>query len=215
MATNKNITMKQFNGTDYDTLYPKTKVEQVEGAYTQQQILANSTKTMFGLGADSVPDDAFQALSKSYRKKILAQQVSDGDNTIAFDLTTFDLTKPLFLEIDPAGNTYGAQLAIGVDKTGTVTAWNFDNMSYNQKTGASGDFGYIRGGMRFFGRMNFSKGNNGEILKFSMFVCNYQSYSGFSFESASGYTKILFATSPADSVINLPAGTIVTISTFE
>ena len=30
MATTKNITMKQFNGADYDTLYPKTKVEQVE-----------------------------------------------------------------------------------------------------------------------------------------------------------------------------------------
>ena len=30
MATTKNITMKQFNGTDYDTLYPKTKVEQIE-----------------------------------------------------------------------------------------------------------------------------------------------------------------------------------------
>ena len=30
MATTKNITMKQFNGTDYDTLYPKTRVEQVE-----------------------------------------------------------------------------------------------------------------------------------------------------------------------------------------
>lgn len=32
MATNKNITMKQYNGTDYDTLYPKTKVSQVDGA---------------------------------------------------------------------------------------------------------------------------------------------------------------------------------------
>ena len=57
MATEKNITMKQFNGTDYDTLYPKTKVEQVEGVYTQQQILADSTKTLFGLGTDAVPDD--------------------------------------------------------------------------------------------------------------------------------------------------------------
>lgn len=62
MATNKNITMKQFNGTDYDTLYPKTKVEQVEGAYTQQQILADSTKTMFGLGTDAVPDDMWANL---------------------------------------------------------------------------------------------------------------------------------------------------------
>lgn len=31
MATNKNITMRQYNGTDYDTLYPKTTASQVEG----------------------------------------------------------------------------------------------------------------------------------------------------------------------------------------
>lgn len=29
MATNKNITMRQFNGTDYDTLYPKTLGSQI------------------------------------------------------------------------------------------------------------------------------------------------------------------------------------------
>ena len=62
MATEKNITMKQFNGTDYDTLYPKTKVEQVEGAYTQQQILADSTKGLYGLGLDAVPDEVFALL---------------------------------------------------------------------------------------------------------------------------------------------------------
>ena len=32
MAENKNITIKQYNGTDYDVLYPKTKVSQVDGA---------------------------------------------------------------------------------------------------------------------------------------------------------------------------------------
>ena len=63
MATNKNITMKQFNGADYDTLYPKTKVEQVEGAYTQQQILADSTKGLYGLGADAVPDEVLALLN--------------------------------------------------------------------------------------------------------------------------------------------------------
>lgn len=31
MATEKDITMKQYNGTDYDTLYPKTTLEQVNG----------------------------------------------------------------------------------------------------------------------------------------------------------------------------------------
>lgn len=32
MATSKNIIMNQYNGTDYDVLYPKTKVSQVDGA---------------------------------------------------------------------------------------------------------------------------------------------------------------------------------------
>lgn len=31
MATEKNITMKQYNGTDYDTLYPKTTMNQIIG----------------------------------------------------------------------------------------------------------------------------------------------------------------------------------------
>lgn len=57
MATTKNIIMKQFNGTDYDTLYPKTKVEQVEGAYAKQQILTSATAALYGLGASAVPDD--------------------------------------------------------------------------------------------------------------------------------------------------------------
>lgn len=32
MAINKNITMKQFNGSDYDTLYPKTLSSQIIGS---------------------------------------------------------------------------------------------------------------------------------------------------------------------------------------
>ena len=66
MASEKNITMRQFNGVDYDTLYPKTKVEQVEGAYTQQQILSDSTKGLYGLGSDAVPDDAFASLTNCF-----------------------------------------------------------------------------------------------------------------------------------------------------
>lgn len=31
MSTNKNITMHQYNGVDYDTLYPKTTASQVIG----------------------------------------------------------------------------------------------------------------------------------------------------------------------------------------
>ena len=77
MATNKNIIMKQFNGTDYDTLYPKTVAAQIDDVYskdetypksqldtksqlyTKEQILTNATKTLYGLGADAVPDAVF------------------------------------------------------------------------------------------------------------------------------------------------------------
>ena len=49
MATTKNITMKQFNGTDYDTLYPKTDVKQIENL-TPSSIgaVAKSGDTMTG-----------------------------------------------------------------------------------------------------------------------------------------------------------------------
>lgn len=38
MATNKNITMKQFNGVDYDTLYPKTIASQIDDVYSKDEI---------------------------------------------------------------------------------------------------------------------------------------------------------------------------------
>ena len=46
MATTKNITMKQFNGTDYDTLYPKTVYNQVSGVAPAGYGLGESTLTL-------------------------------------------------------------------------------------------------------------------------------------------------------------------------
>nr|DAZ41714.1 MAG TPA: tail fiber protein [Caudoviricetes sp.] len=37
MATNKNITMRQFNGVDYDTLYPKTIASQIDDVYSKSE----------------------------------------------------------------------------------------------------------------------------------------------------------------------------------
>ena len=62
MATNKNITMKQFNGTDYDTLYPKTIASQVDGVYNKTEILTAATAALYGLDATAVPDDVFSSL---------------------------------------------------------------------------------------------------------------------------------------------------------
>ena len=59
MATNKNITMKRFNGTDYDTLYPKTVAAQIDDVYSKDDCLTNSTKTAYGLGSSAVPNSIF------------------------------------------------------------------------------------------------------------------------------------------------------------
>ena len=64
MAVNKNITMKQYNGTDYDTLYPKTIAEQVDGIYSKEQVLTDITKSLYGLTSSAVPDDVFAAIGK-------------------------------------------------------------------------------------------------------------------------------------------------------
>lgn len=42
MATNKNITMRQFNGVDYDILYPKTIASQIDDVYSK-----NETSNLF------------------------------------------------------------------------------------------------------------------------------------------------------------------------
>ena len=37
MASAKKITMREYNGTDYDTLYPKTIASQVDGVYNKTE----------------------------------------------------------------------------------------------------------------------------------------------------------------------------------
>ena len=62
MATEKNITMKQFNGTDYDTLYPKTIASQILDVYSKTDTITTETLSQLGLSADKLPNDAFQQI---------------------------------------------------------------------------------------------------------------------------------------------------------
>ena len=62
MATEKNITMKQFNGTDYDTLYPKTIASQIPDVYSKTEVLTTETLSKYGLTADKLPNDVFQQI---------------------------------------------------------------------------------------------------------------------------------------------------------
>ena len=91
MATTKNITMKQFNGTDYDTLYPKTNVEQVENL-TPSSIgaVANTGGIMTGnltIQNSSYPDinlkntgsgSATKIRNSAHRTQIMSQE--DANN---------------------------------------------------------------------------------------------------------------------------------------
>lgn len=68
MATDFNITMKQYNGVDYDTLYPKTILSQIEGMsdsyFNKNQILTTPTAAQFGLDSNAVPNDVFSFIGK-------------------------------------------------------------------------------------------------------------------------------------------------------
>lgn len=55
MATNKNITMKQYNGLDYDTLYPKTTPEQVGAVSYEAQTLTDGQKTQARKNINAAP----------------------------------------------------------------------------------------------------------------------------------------------------------------
>ena len=95
MATTKNITMKQFNGTDYDTLYPKTKVEQVENL-TPSSIgaVSKTGDTMTGslnIASNNVTTSLIQyAGTTTIRNAKDSQNYADiaitGDNSLVFTI---------------------------------------------------------------------------------------------------------------------------------
>ena len=118
MATNKNITMKRFNGADYDTLYPKTIVEQVIGAYTKQQILTSATASLYGLGASAVPNDVLatarsliftaQDTADSKCKIIPGSYVGTGTyGSGNKNSLTFDKPPKMLIVASPAKGAYG------------------------------------------------------------------------------------------------------------
>ena len=121
MATTKNITMKQFNGTDYDTLYPKTVAAQIDDVYsknetypksqlytqsqlyTKQQVLTNATKTLYGLGSSAIPDDVFSWIAQETSRIATGSYVGtgtygpDNKNSLTFSFN------PKFVAIWPDG----------------------------------------------------------------------------------------------------------------
>lgn len=99
MASEKNITMRQFNGTDYDTLYPKTIGAQIVGAVPIASGGTNGTSAASGI------NNLISGLS----------QITPASN----DLFPFR---------DISGNTGGsvtlANLAVALGNNGVITPSN-------------------------------------------------------------------------------------------
>ena len=51
MATNYNIRLKRFNGTDYDNLYPNTIVSQVTGNWPTNRLSGTIAKSQIASDA--------------------------------------------------------------------------------------------------------------------------------------------------------------------
>ena len=84
MATTKNITMKQFNGTDYDTLYPKTIASQIPDVYSKTDTITATTLSQLGLSADKLPNDAFQQI-----KTLIDNVQSSADSKARFQMGSY------------------------------------------------------------------------------------------------------------------------------
>ncbi len=81
MATEKNIIIKQFNGTDYDALYPKTTADQIENVYTENQILSSDTVTKYKLPSGSLPDAVFNKLLEAMPWTLIQEYKTAGSYT--------------------------------------------------------------------------------------------------------------------------------------
>ena len=117
MATNKNITMKQFNGTDYDTLYPKTIASQIPDVYSKTETLTADTLSKYGLTFDKLPNDVFQQIKTLIDN---AQASADGKARIQtgsyVGTGTYGASNPCSLTFDSTPKIlwlYGAKNSLG------------------------------------------------------------------------------------------------------
>ena len=117
MASNKNITMKQFNGTEYDTLYPKTVAAQIDDVYsksevyskaetysqsqlyTQAQTLTDATKTLYGLNSSAVPDDVLVAIKTMFNGRVRIASGTYSGTGVCGESNKSSLTLPFAPEL--------------------------------------------------------------------------------------------------------------------
>ena len=169
MASVKKITMREYNGTDYDTLYPKTIAEQVDGIYSKEDVLSDGTKALYGLANSAVPDDVLALIkplidaanSNANSKAKITTGSYTGTGTYGSsnpNSLTFDF-EPKLLIVNNAGdlefyysnslcyikgtNTFGGQngnVVKHLSANGNTVSWY--SLYYNEQLNASGKVYY-------------------------------------------------------------------------
>ena len=143
MATTKKITMKQFNGTDYDTLYPKTVASQIPDVYSTTETITAETLGQLGLGADKLPNDAFQQI-----KTLINNAQTSADNKAKIQIGsyvgtgTYGVNNPCSLTFDFVPKY------LWVSSSGTAGIWNYavnNNIGLHYMSGITSCSAFITG----------------------------------------------------------------------
>lgn len=123
MATNKNITMKQYNGVDYNTLYPKTIAAQIDDVYSKDE-MSNLFLPKAGGSMGGILD------MNGNRITNLASPVNDGDVA-----TKGYVDNPLagYTKIVTLTDTTLHQVNVDTSKILEILCV-FNNFSYNANT---------------------------------------------------------------------------------
>ena len=150
MASVKKITMHEYNGTDYDTLYPKTIASQVDGVYNKTEVdtlLANKAPAGYGLGVGAkilTSDDDLNNIWKpgyySFHTSSMPKNAPDiqGMTADLFFLNVSGTQDTCFIQevspvTDGTGNTavLNNKIVRSAYSTGTISPWEWVNPPMN------------------------------------------------------------------------------------
>lgn len=137
MATTKNITMKQFNGTDYDTLYPETIAAQIPDVYSQNQTLSSSVSALYGLGSNATPNDVFGWIGKYNQHWWMRRRTWIEWTTEE----TVQISQFLLSAVSSSRGNYSIQIADSIDQdelTGVISLSNPTTYTFQYPSDLSG-----------------------------------------------------------------------------
>lgn len=204
MATERNITMKQFNGIDYDTLYPKTIASQVDGVYNKEETISDTTKALYGLSSAAVPDDAFKKMPDKVNETsdtinpvgtIQTTVRTDlGDNWMLCDGSSFDPT-----EYPDLANVLNQDAIVSKKPAVLTTGAKMDALVYND--GYYVGAGFSSSGTYIFYTDNISSGSywtSVKLISSSLSIAKLRYINGFyiliTFVNSSPYTVSIWYT---------------------